>query len=172
MKLSEAKLIQGDVLGVRQKGFFSWFTWLAQYLAGHGDISGITHVGIARKVGEIWCSQEMDGKHCVLRPISQFLRQGFVINVYRPGVIVPDTLLDKYLLEPIKYSIFGLFKIGFHLIFGFNRNGTADKDEMVCSDLYRAILLESGWQGDLYNMPSPSEICIAIGNPAYQIEGE
>lgn len=172
MKLSDAKLMQGDVLGIRQKTLFGSVTTLAQKLGGFGDLSGINHVGVARKIDEVWYSQEMDGKHNVLRPISQIIQKGWGIEVFRSGVVVTDNVLNKYLAKPIAYNLIDLIKIGFHLIFRFQNNGSEDDGNMVCSGYAGEILKESGWIGKLYNMPSPCEVCRALGNPIYQIDGE
>ncbi|WP_287496972.1 hypothetical protein [Pandoraea sp. CB10b_02] len=37
----------GDVLGVRGRGAFPWLTRSVQRIGGLGDLSGVTHVGVA-----------------------------------------------------------------------------------------------------------------------------
>jgi hypothetical protein len=172
MKLKECHLLNGDILGVKQKSLFSQVTKLVQRLGGLGDASDITHVGVAHKIDGVWYSQEMDGKHNVLRPISQIIDDGLEIEVFRSGVIVPSKILLKYLTKKISYSFLNLLKVGFHLLFDFDNNGSADFDKEHCSNYVVAILRESGWRGNVYNMPSPAEVCLAMGEPIYTVTGE
>lgn len=167
--LSELK--DGDILGVRQTTFFSRLTKIAQKIAGHGDFAGITHVGVAVLIEGVWYSAEMDGRHPVLRPLKQLLSLGYDIDVYRSGVEVSQEIIHAQLEKPIKYSILGNLKTGFHLVFGFNRNGAADELEKHCADLARLILLRSGWVGYMYPQPSPSEVCRSVGNFQFRLVG-
>lgn len=163
------ELKNGDILGVYEKSFLSFFTKIAQKLGGYGTLSSITHIGVACQHNGLWYSQEMDGRHNVLRPLSQYLKLGTRISVYRADGVNSDPdfaipVLNNFMAIPITYNIIDLFKIGFHVIFRFKRNGTADNDSMVCCSYGAAINQALGWVPPpaLNKMPAPAELCSAL----------
>jgi len=158
---------QGDILGVELTTFYSKITKNVQQMAGFGDLSKITHTAVVRIIDDIVFVQEMDGKHNVLRPIEQYHAEKVIYRVYRTNLEFSNGLLNEFILKPIKYKITDLIKIGFHLLFKFNRNGQADFDKQVCSEYDAMILKKAGFNCNIYNMPSPAEVCKALGNPIF-----
>lgn len=162
----------GDVLGVRGRGAFSLVTRTVQRLGGLRNLSGITHVGVAWWVEGRLYSVEMDGRHNVLRPLSQHIADGCGVDVYRCPV--PDTMpaeFDRATANPIKYSLLDLLKIGARLIFG-GKTGSDDEGDMVCSTFASRWLQWANWlpPPGLPAMPSPGELCRALGTPAFAIK--
>lgn len=162
----------GDVLGVRGRGFFSLITRTVQRLGGLRDQSGITHVGVAWWVEGRLYSVEMDGRHNVLRPLSQHVADGCGVDVYRcPVVVAMPAQFDRATANPIKYSLLDLLKIGLRLIFGSKTGSDGDSD-MVCSTFAARWLQWASWPPPtgFPDMPSPGELCRALGNPAIAIK--
>ena len=163
----------GDVLGVRGRGAFPWLTRLVQRIGGLGGQSGITHVGVAWWVEGRLYSVEMDGRHNVLRPLSQHVADGCGVEVYRcPVVEAMPAQFDRATANPIKYSMPDLAKIGLRLILG-GKTGSDDDGDMVCSTFAARWLQWAGWlpPAGFPDMPSPGELCRALGvQPAFAIE--
>jgi hypothetical protein len=162
----------GDVLGVRGRGAFPMLTRTAQRLSGLGKLSGITHVGLAWWIDGRLYSVEMDGKHNVLRPLSHHIAGGCAVDVYRCPV--PDSMavhFDRATARPIRYSLPDLIRIGYRLILG-GRTGRDDERDMVCSTFAAQWLQWAGWAPpkDFPHMPSPGELCRALGAPSYSIK--
>ena len=158
---------QGDILGVELTTFYSQITKKVQQIAGFGDLAKVTHTAVVRIIDNIVFVQEMDGKHNVLRPIEQYHDEKVIYRVYRTNLEFSNELLNGFLLKPIKYKITDLIKIGFHILFKFNRNGQANFDGQVCSEYDAAILRKAGFTGHIYNMPSPSEVCFPLKTPIF-----
>lgn len=162
----------GDVLGVRGRGAFPWLTRSVQRIGGLGDLSGVTHVGVAWWVEGRLYSVEMDGRHNVLRPLSQHVADGCGVDVYRcPVVVALPAHFDRATANPIKYSLLDLLKIGMRLVFG-SKTGRDGDGEMVCSTFASRWLQWAGWPPPtgFPDMPSPGELCRALGSPAYAIK--
>lgn len=162
-------LNNGDILGIHEKTFLSFFTRIAQLIGGYGSLSSITHIGVARQIDGLWYSQEMDGRHNVLTLISFYTDQGIQVDVYRgeginssPDFIIP--IFNRFMASPISYNIIDLFKIGFHLIFRFKRAGSENQNSQDCSPYGMYIIQAANWiaPSNLSKMPSPSELCSAL----------
>lgn len=163
----------GDVLGVRGRGAFAWLTRSAQRIGGLRDRSGITHVGIAWWMKGRLYSVEMDGRHNVLRPLSQHIADGCRVDVYRCPVAAAamPAQFDRAMRAPIRYGLTDLVKIALRLIFG-RKTGNDDKRDMVCSTFASQWLQWAGWPPPtgFPDMPSPGELCRALGTtPTFAI---
>jgi hypothetical protein len=161
----------GDVLGVRGHGAFPLLTTIVQRLGGLGNSSSITHVGVAWWVEGRLYSVEMDGRHNVLRPLSQHIADGCEVDVY--ACPVRETMpseFDRATANPINYSVFDLVKIGMRLMFGSHTGRDNDAD-MVCSTFASRWLQRAGWPppAGFPEMPSPGELCRALGRPEWTV---
>jgi hypothetical protein len=162
----------GDLLGVRGLGAFPWLTRNVQRLGGLRDLSGITHVGVAWWVEGRLYLVEMDGRHNVLRPLSQHIASGCGVDVYRcPVAKAMPAEFDRATANPIKYSLLDLLKIGLRLIFG-SKTGSDGDGEMVCSTFAARWLQWANWPPPMGfpDMPSPGELCRALGTPVFVIQ--
>lgn len=173
MRYADARqrIRSGDLLGIHGRGTFPRVTHIVQFLGGLGMLSGITHIGVAWWFDGRLYSVEMDGRHNVLRPLSQHIADGCGVDVYRCPV--PDTMpaeFDRATANPIKYSLLDLLKIGVRLIFG-GKTGRDDERDMVCSTFASRWLQWAGWLSPqaFPEMPSPGELCRALGNPIFSI---
>ena len=174
MKYEDARnqIKTGDVLGVRGRGFFSLVTRTVQRLGGLSNLSGITHVGVAWWVEGRLYSVEMDGRHNVLRPLSQHIADGCGVDVYPcPVADAMPAEFDRATANPIKYSLLDLLKIGLRLIFG-GKTGSDGDGEMVCSTFASRWLQWASWPPPtgFPDMPSPAELCRALGTPTFAIK--
>lgn len=161
----------GDVLGVRGRGTFPLVTYFVQKLGGLGDLSGISHIGLAWWVEGRLYSVEMDGRHNVLRPLSQHIADGCVVDVYLcPVRATMPAEFDRATANPINYSLLDLLKIGMRLLFG-SKTGEDDDADMVCSTFAARWLQRAGWPPPtgFPEMPSPGELCQALGRPAWTV---
>lgn len=164
----------GDVLGVRGHGAFPWLIRIFQRLGGLGGLSPITHIGLAWWVEGRLYSVEMDGRHNVLRPLSQHLAAGYDVDVYRcPVATAMPAQFDRATATPIEYSFVDIVKIGLRLSVG-RKTGSEDDREMVCSTFAARWMQWAGWHPPrgFPDMPSPGELCRALGGqPAISIQG-
>lgn len=170
------RLIQsGDILGVRGNNVMAKFTRLAQRIAGFDDAASITHCGVAWWDDGRLYSAEMDGKHNVLRPLSQHIDAGCAVDVFAcpvaPSAVA--TQFDHAMSEPIAYGLLDLLRIGLRLVFGVPTGGEGDND-LVCSTFAARWLAWAGWfaPSDLPTMPSPAELCAALGTLKLKIESK
>jgi hypothetical protein len=165
----------GDVLGVRGHGLFPSITRHVQRLGRMGALSGITHAGVAWWVEGRLYSVEMDGKHNVLRPLSQYINSGLGVDIYRCPVALEHMRenFDKATALPISYDIMDLFRIGSRLIFGTS-TGQDDDKHLVCSTFASRWMQWSGWQPPegLPAMPSPAELCQSLGEAIFSLSPE
>ena len=166
----------GDVLAIHGRTVLARLTHLAQSIAGLKDRASVSHMGVAWWVEGRLYSVEMDGRHNVLRPLSQHIADGCAVDVYPcpvPGAMAAQ--FDRATASPIKYSIPDLVRIGARLVFGGgSQPAQADSEtEMVCSTFVARWLQWAGWvpPPGLPNMPSPGEVCLALGKPAFSIDG-
>ena len=164
----------GDVLGVRGKGFFPSITRNVQRLGRLGAQSGITHAGVAWWVEGRLYSVEMDGKHNVLRPVSQYISSsGFGVDIYRCPVQFEQMRdnYDKATALPIKYDLLDLARIGSRLLLGTS-TGQDNDTQLVCSTFASRWLQWSGWQTPpgFPDMPSPAELCQALGVAVFSVQ--
>lgn len=167
-----SKINTGDVLAIRGHTAFARLTAFVQRLGGLGELSGVSHMGIAWWVEGRLYSVEMDGRHNVLRALSQHIADGCVVGVYRCPV--PDAMaaqFDRATANPIKYSFADLVRIGARLIFGGKTSSDVDT-EMVCSTFAARWLQWAQWvpPPGLAAMPSPGELCRALGAPAFTVQ--
>jgi len=165
----------GDVLGVRAHGLFPGITRNVQKIGRLGGFSGITHAGVAWWVEGRLYSVEMDGKHNVLRPLSQYISSGCGVDIYRCPVkfeLMRDNY-DKATALPIRYDFLDLIRIGSRLIFG-TATGQDDDTQLVCSTFAARWMQWAGWQPPpgLAAMPSPAELCQALGDAVFSISPE
>ncbi len=163
----------GDVLGVRGQGLFPSITRNVQRLGRLGAHSGITHAGVAWWVEGRLYSVEMDGKHNVLRPLSQYISSGFGVDIFRCPVQF-EQMRDNYdraTALPIRYDLLDLIRIGSRLLFGTS-TGQDDDKHLVCSTFAARWLQWSGWQTPqgLPDMPSPAELCQALGEAVFSVQ--
>lgn len=170
MKYSEARqhIQTGDVLGVRSNTPLSFFTRLVQFRMG--ELKGITHIGIAWWIEGRLYSVEMDGRHNVLRPLSQHFAQGFAVDVFHNPV--RDSMaaqFDRATAAPITYNLWDLIRIGLRLVFG-GHTGTDKDSSMVCSTFAARWMQWAGWKHGLPELPSPAELCLPLGEPVLRIE--
>jgi len=165
----------GHILGVRAHGLFPSITRNVQRLGRMGSLSGITHAGVAWWVEGRLYSVEMDGKHNVLRPVSQYINSGFGVDIYRCPVhfeCMRDNF-DKATAAPISYDLLDLIRIGSRLLFNTS-TGQDDDQHLVCSTFASRWMQWSGWQppSGLAAMPSPAELCQALGEAVFSISPE
>jgi hypothetical protein len=162
----------GDVLAIRGHGVLPFITRAVQRLGGLGDVSAVTHMGVAWwYAGRLFCV-EMDGRHNVLRPLSQHVALGCQVDVYRcPAPHVLEDSFDQMTEAPIAYSVMDLVRIGLRLLFGIRP--PADRGGLVCSTFTVRWLQAVGWAppNTLPPMPAPAEVCLALGQPAFSIKG-
>lgn len=164
----------GDILAVHGTSLLAVLTRVVQKLGGLGHLAAVTHVGVAWWVEGRLYSVEMDGRHNVLRSLSQHITEGCGVDVYRCPVTVSEAMpaqFDRATSYPIKYSVPDLIKIGLRLIFGGNTEDNDDR-EMVCSTFASRWLQWSGWHPPcgFPDMPSPAELCQSLGAPIFAIE--
>ena len=161
------------MLGVRGRGAFPWLTRNVQRIGGLGDQSGITHVGVAWWVEGRLYSVEMDGRHNVLRPLSQHVAEGSSVTVFRSPVTqdAMQAQYDRATSEPIQYDYLDLLRIGLRLLLRTS-TGTDGNSEMVCSTFASRWLQWASWPPPtgFPDMPSPGELCRALGTPTFAIE--
>jgi hypothetical protein len=166
------KINTGDVLAIRGRTAFAHLTALVQRLGGLGDLSSVSHMGIAWWVEGRLYSVEMDGRHNVLRPLSQHIAEGCGVDVYRCPV--PEAMaaqFDRATASPIQYSFADLIRIGARLIFG-GKTGSDGDGAMVCSTFAARWLQWAQWvpPPGLAAMPSPGELCQALGTPSLTVQ--
>jgi hypothetical protein len=167
------KIADGDILGVSCKGLFWSLVKVVQRAAGLGKFAQITHVGVAWWVNGRLYSVEMDGAHNVLRPVSQYIAEGSSVTVFRSPV-TQDAMraqYDRATSEPIQYDYLDLLRIGLRLLLRTS-TGTDGNGEMVCSTFASRWLQWAGWTPPtgFPDMPSPGELCRALGHPTFAIE--
>lgn len=167
------KIANGDILGVSCKGFFWSLVKFAQRASGLGKFAHITHVGVAWWVNGRLYSVEMDGAHNVLRPVSQHIAEGSSLAVFRSPVTqdAMQAQYDRATSEPIQYDYIDLLRIGLRLLFRTS-TGTDSNGEMVCSTFASRWLQWASWPPpkSFPDMPSPGELCRALGTPTFAIE--
>ncbi len=167
------QIADGDVLGVSCKGLFWSLVKVVQRAAGLGRYAQITHVGVAWWVNGRLYSVEMDGRHNVLRPVSQHIAEGSAVTVFR--VPVPSASMeaqfDRATSAPIEYDYLDILRIGVRLLFRAD-TGPDGNGEMVCSPFVARWMQWAGWPPPrgFPDMPSPGELCRALGTPAFAIE--
>lgn len=175
MKYSEVRdqIKTGDVLSICGTNFFSLITRIAQHLGGMGKFTGVTHSGVAWWIGGRLYCVEMDGKHNVLRPVSQHVAMGCRIFVHKAPVN-PDLLeatFDQATENPIDYSVWDLARIGIRLIF---KKQIKDKNvgDRVCSTFVSWWLILCGWTPTKYavDLPSPAELAWDLPEPFLNID--
>jgi hypothetical protein len=160
------KLIKtGDVIAICGNSLFSKITKIVQRYAGLGEFANITHCGVAWWVEGRLYIVEMDGRHNVLRPLSQYAHKNLELRVYR--VADQDLMIEQFddaTRYDIAYSFLDLVKIGWRLIFGGACINTSTDDSMVCSEFVARWLIKAGWvaPSQLPIMPSPAELCAAF----------
>jgi hypothetical protein len=163
----------GDVLGVSCQGLFWAIVRAVQRLAGLGQYARFTHVGVAWWVNGRLYSVEMDGAHNVLRPVSQYIAEGSSVTVFRSPVTqdAMQAQYDRATSEPIQYDYLDLLRIGLRLLLRI-RTGTDGNGEMVCSTFASRWLQWASWPPPtgFPDMPSPGELCRALGTPTFAIE--
>jgi hypothetical protein len=171
----------GDVLTFRGHTALALVTRVAQKLAGLGPNAGVTHCGVAVWVGGRLYSTEMDGRHNVLRPVSQHVANGNAFDVYRP---IPSEAMvaqfDKATAEPIKYNFIELVQIGGRLVCTailriagkrcLDSSAVSDR-ELVCSTFVSRWLQWAGWVSPAWlpKSPSPGELGAALGEPILRV---
>lgn len=161
----------GDIIGVHGRTPLAFLTKIAQRISGIGSYSSITHAGIAWWVDGRLYSVEMDGAHNVLRPISHHVETSNGIDVFRCKFNIVEKMpifFDEITSKSINYSFIDLITIGFRLIFMSNPK---DRNDVVCSTFVANFLIKCGWKppGGFPNMPSPGEVCRALGAPIITI---
>lgn len=162
----------GDVIGVEGRNLFSKFTKFAQSFNEHCDNPKITHAGMAYWIENRLFIVEMDGKHNVLRPLSQYILEGDVVHIYRPEIVTQvEDHFDLATTNPIKYDLIELIQIGYRLIFGGKGPKRLD-GELVCSSYVANWLKLCGWKTPEWfpSQPSPAELCTAVQNKLFSIQ--
>lgn len=169
------RIQSGDVLCVYGRGFFAAVIRFVQRLAGLGDLSGVVHCGVAWWLDGRLYSVEMDGKHNVLRPVSQYVGNRCRIDVYACPV-GRDAMYAHFAdatQRALIYSAINNIRIGARLLFGIGR-GHGERYEAVCSTLVSRWLQLAGWIPPVGfpDMPSPAEVARALHSPALIIESQ
>ena len=180
-KTARSNIANGDVLGMSCRGALWALVKAAQCRARLGRYAAITHVGVAWWLNGRLYSVEMDGAHNVLRPLSQHIAEGSGVMVFRPPVPA-DAMTAQFgraTAAPIEYSDFDLLRIGLRLLLRRTDDGTAltaaqtaGHAGMVCSQFVARWLMWAGWNPPpgFPAMPSPGEVCRALGLPIFSIE--
>lgn len=163
----------GHIVGVCGRGLFGLLIRTAQRIGGLGYHSVVTHVGVAWWVEGRLFIVEMDGLHNVLRPMSHYINSGCVVDVYDHAFLKDmQMLFDSATLNHIRYSYLDLLKIGLRLVLKI-KTGSDDSD-LVCSTFASRWLQWAGWTppSDFPVMPSPGELCRALGAPSFSIKDD
>lgn len=163
----------GDIIAIHGKTLFAKITYLVQFLGGLKSKSSITHVAVAWWLEDRLYCVEMDGKHNVLRPLSQYINSKCIVDIYKCPVLLKDLKLNfcKATSNSIAYGYWCNIKIGVRLIFNIKTQSTNDITVLVCSTFVAKWLQWSNWNTpkDFPNMPSPAELCKALNSPKYHI---
>ena len=150
----------GDVIGVEGGTFWSKITRLVQKLAGHGSSALVTHNAMAWWLEDRLYLVEMDGKHNVLRPMSQYK---VPIRWYGcPGD--RDRVKELFAAmtqDKIDYSVLQNVFSGLRILRRSKRL-IAKADGENCSHFVARWQKLAGWNVDLPDDPTPSEIDIAF----------
>jgi hypothetical protein len=162
----------GDIIAIHGKTLFARITNLVQYLGGMQKESTISHVGVAWWLEDRLYSVEMDGKHNVLRPLSQYVNDKIKIDIYKCPVDI-DILksnFPKATSDSISYGHWMNVQIGLRLLFRIKSKNNSNST-LVCSTFVSRWLQWSGWNPPKCypNMPCPAELCRALGNPIFNI---
>jgi hypothetical protein len=161
--LEARKFIQsGDVIGVEGGTFWSKITRLVQKLAGHGSHANVTHYAMAWWLEGRLYLVEMDGKHNVLRPMSQYKMpmRWHKCPVNREHV---KELFPYMTQDLISYSVLQNILSGLRILRRSKRE-IAEADGENCSQFVARWLKLAGWGADLPTDPTPSEVDMALGN--------
>lgn len=158
-------LSSGLVVGVKGHTLGASITRAAQTIGGFGELSDITHVGILRQIGNTMYIYEMDGRHNVIRPFSQY--RSAEMWVYdcpvNPHTVVAH-LIDA-MATPITYSTTDLIRIGASILtHGTIKTGGDAPDNLVCSTFNAWVLQQAGWvpPAGFPTMPAPAQLCQAL----------
>lgn len=165
----------GDVLAVHGHGLFPAVIRIIQRLSGAGALAGITHVGIAMWLQGRLYSVEMDGRYNVLRPVSQHIKAGFRVDVYRCPVEYSAILaqFNRAISSPIHYDFIDLLDIGLRMLLRL-RSTNAGDGELVCSTYIARWLQWAEWKVSTCfpAKPGPAEVCGELGEPVFMVSGE
>jgi hypothetical protein len=162
----------GDIVVVHGKTLFAKLTHFVQYLGGMKSHSSISHIAVAWWLEDRLYCVEMDGKHNVLRPLSQYTKKELQIDIYKCPVPL-DNLKNNFTLateDYIAYDYWMNIQIGLRLLFNI-KSKNKDNTSLNCSLFVARWLQWSGWQTSkkFQKLPCPAEIAIELGTPAYSI---
>lgn len=153
----------GDIISVYHGGIFATIIRFVQKIAGFGELSGVTHNGVAWWLqGRLYCI-EMNGVNNVLRPMSHYIGCKLLVHECPVPRASMAALFAQETERPYTYSLADVLRIGVRLILKSGR-GFGDADEAVCSTFVASWLRHAGWvpSVDFPDMPSPAEIASAL----------
>ena len=163
----------GDVVAIHGRGLLPTVIRLVQKIGGLGDLSTITHTGVAWWIEGRLYMIEMDGLYNVLRPLSQYINQDIPVSIYQcPVSNAMAAQFERATANMIRYSLFDLLRIGLRLLSG-GKNRHDNERNLVCSTFVARWLQWAGWIPPIGfpNMPSPGELCQALGTqPTFAIK--
>lgn len=162
----------GDIVAIHGKTLFAKITHLVQYLGGLNAESSISHVAVAWWLEDRLYCVEMDGRHNVLRPLSQYVNSNLKIDIYKCPVDLVNFANNfaKATSNSISYDTLMNIQIGLRLLFRIKTKNN-DDSSLVCSTFISKWLQWSGWivPSRYPELPSPAELCKALNSPIYKI---
>ena len=163
----------GDIIAIHGRGLFPTLIRAVQKISGLGDLASITHVGVAWWIEGRLYIVEMDGLYNVLRPLSHHIQKREKISIFLCPVPVHAMVaqFESVTMKMFVYGLSDLVKIGLRMLFKYSNAKDRDERNLVCSTFVSRWLQQAGWKipEQFPSMPSPAEVCRALGQAIWTI---